>query len=120
MRKKFFKAEKYRVRDRSEMATETGDRFGAFEILANGVGMLRVIASEGDEEIHWEHVSVSLHHRCPTWEEMCMVKRLFWEDSETVLQFHPKQEKYINQHEFVLHLWKLRGVDHKLPPSKCV
>ena len=25
----------------------------------------------------WEHVSVSLRNRCPTWDEMCLVKDIF-------------------------------------------
>ena len=37
---------------------------------------IAVIASWGGG---WEHVSVSLARRCPTWEEMCMVKDIFWE-----------------------------------------
>lgn len=28
----------------------------------------------------WEHVSVSLRNRCPTWDEMCLVKDIFWRD----------------------------------------
>ena len=36
---------------------------------------IAVIASWGGG---WEHVSVSLARRCPTWEEMCMVKDIFW------------------------------------------
>lgn len=35
---------------------------------------LAVIASIEDG---WEHVSVSLGHRCPTWYEMCFVKKSF-------------------------------------------
>lgn len=45
-----------------------------------------IIASWGGG---WEHVSVSLSNRCPTWEEMCMVKDIFWGEDECVIQFHP-------------------------------
>lgn len=63
----------------------------------------------------WEHVSVSLYNRLPTWDEMCLVKSLFWDEEETVIQFHPKKSQYVNQHPFCLHLWKKIGVDAELP-----
>lgn len=56
-----------------------------------------IIASWGGG---WEHVSVSLNNRCPTWEEMCMVKDIFWGEDECVIQFHPP--KSANQHPSVL------------------
>lgn len=54
---------------------------------------LKVIACDGtDAEARgWEHVSVSVRHRTPNWTEMCWVKDLFWEDDETVIQFHPRK-----------------------------
>lgn len=54
----------------------------------------------------WEHVSVSCRNRCPNWEEMTFVKRLFFDDTETVIQFHPPESDYVNHHPFCLHLWK--------------
>lgn len=121
MRHQFLSSiEKGRIRS-GGFGSERGDRFGAFELHCRNTELF-VIVSSGDEEINWEHVSVSIPKclRCPTWEEMCFVKEAFWTDSETVLQFHPKRSEYVNQHPFTLHLWKLRGVDHKLPPLKCV
>ena len=113
MRKRFVKAERYRVQNLGEWSTQKGDRFGAFEIPTPN-GLLWVIMSDATDEIPWEHVSVSLEDRCPTWEEMCWIKQLFWNEEETVLQFHPKKSQY------VLHLWRLRGADHKLPPLEAV
>lgn len=67
----------------------------------------------------WEHVSVSVVDRCPTWLEMKLVKEIFWDPGELVIQFHPPQKQYINNNEFVLHLWKSpRRI--KLPPSDLV
>lgn len=67
----------------------------------------------------WEHVSVSLPHRCPTWDEMVFVKDLFWNEDETVIQFHPKKSEYVNNMPYCLHLWKpLKELE--LPPSLCV
>jgi hypothetical protein len=60
---------------------------GAFLIPSPGTrAMLQVIASDG---AGWEHVSVSLKVRLPTWTEMSYVKDLFWGEEETVLQLHP-------------------------------
>ena len=56
-----------------------------------------------------EHVSVSLRRRCPTWDEMCMVKDIFWADEECVVQFHPPKSKYVNFHPYCLHLWRKVG-----------
>ena len=102
--------------------TPVGATYGYFEI--NG---LRIISSgdkrQGDDEselYQWEHVSVSLPNRIPTWTEMCFVKELFWDDSETVLQFHPPKSEYVNDMPFCLHLWKKSGVNAELPPMECV
>ncbi len=95
---------------------ETDDTFGMtgmFHILHEGV-TLRVISSEN---MGWEHVSVSLTNRCPTWAEMCFVKSLFWEDEEAVVQFHPKKKDYVNYHPHCLHMWKRSGLDWDTPPK---
>lgn len=80
---------------------------GAFEIPSqNPLGQqsfLRVIASDGGG---WDHVSVSLIDRCPTWDEMCFVKDFFFEPEETVVQYHPKASEYVNCHPYCLHLWR--------------
>ena len=96
---------------------------GSFSIRFVGA-KLTVIASDGDEEacglekghwgpIQWEHVSVSTLSRCPTWLEMCHVKRLFWGPDDCVLQFHPPESDYVNNHPFVLHMW--RPIDSEIP-----
>jgi hypothetical protein len=75
-----------------------------------------VIASWG---MGWEHVSVSIpqQQRCPIWSEMCYIKSLFWNDDETVIQYHPAKQDYVNFHPFVLHLWKPIGIELPKPPS---
>lgn len=75
---------------------------------------MKVVASDGGG---WDHVSVSLPNRCPNWEEMCFVKDLFWDDEETVLQFHPKKSEYVNRCATCLHLWKPHSVEIELPPK---
>lgn len=81
-------------------------------------GEARPDGSDGLER--WEHVSVSREDRCPTWEEMCMVKALFWEDEETVIQIHPPKSQYVNRHKFCLHLWRYVGVEQQLPPRHLI
>lgn len=72
--------------------------------------MLRVIASAGDD---WDHVSVSTESRCPTWEEMAEIKRLFFNDDECAVEYHVPTADHINVHPYTLHLW--RPVKEVLP-----
>jgi hypothetical protein len=81
------------------------------------INHLHVVVSWGDG---WEHVSVSLHHRCPTWDEMVFVKSLFWSDDECVIQYHPPKSEYVNCHPYCLHLWKPIDVAIPMPPTYMV
>lgn len=72
------------------------------------------IASDG---AGWEHVSVSLPDRCPTWEELCAVKNLFWDEDDCVMQLHPPKSDYVNNHSYCLHLWRPIGIEIPVPPS---
>ena len=65
----------------------------------------------------WEHVSVSRRDRCPTWDEMCLVKALFWDEEDCVIQYHPPRSEYVNNHPNCLHLWRPIGVSLPMPPS---
>lgn len=76
------------------------------------------IASDGEG---YEHVSVSKKHisgttRIPTWRNMCSVKDYFWDEEDTVIQFHPKKSQYKDVHLNVLHLWRKIGTEYELPP----
>jgi hypothetical protein len=62
-----------------------------------------VIASSG---MGWDHVSVSRKNRCPNWEEMEKVKRLFFKDDEAAMQLHVPPAQHINVHPYCLHLWR--------------
>lgn len=82
-----------------------GDEFaGVFNVpvLSTGI-MLHVIASSGEG---WDHVSVSLPDRCPTWEEMVYVKRAFFSKNEWAMELHPPEAKNISKHPFCLHIWR--------------
>lgn len=97
-----------------------GDTFGWFKLLCPATGcLLNVIAADGSET-RFDHVSVSLKDRTPTWEEMAWVKSLFWDEEELVIEYHPPKSKYINVTSTVLHLWKPLDVEIPLPPAICV
>jgi hypothetical protein len=108
--------EKHRVRTGPLGSDASFGNNGLFKVEYAGSD-LRIIAGDGEG---WDHVSVSLAHRTPTWAEMCYVKNLFFEEEETVLQYHPKKSKYINCHPFVLHLWRKQGEDYELPPRRLI
>jgi hypothetical protein len=108
--------EEHRIRE-GEYGSQPGMLYGAFAIQGPcGMG-LAIISSGTDLEYMWEHVSVSGNRRPPNWEEMCWVKDLFWDDEETVVQFHPPKSEYVNMHPHCLHLWKPLGRDIPRPNS---
>jgi hypothetical protein len=80
----------------------------------------QVIASTG---LGWEHVSITLRQtgkqqfvqRCPTWAEMCYIKDLFWNEDETVVQYHPAKTEHVSVHNFCLHLWRPTEVELPTP-----
>jgi hypothetical protein len=111
----FHYPEPNRVR-KGAFATEPG-RAGLFRVPVRHPDVLRVIASA---EEGWEHVSVSLPHRCPTWTEMCRVKELFWDDDDCVMQLHPPKADWVNNHPYCLHLWCPVGVEIPRPPALMV
>lgn len=98
--------------------------YGFFEVIGPSGRQLRIVASAGDDPdaAGWEHVSVSIDDtaRPPNWSEMCFVKDLFWDEEETVIQFHPPRSEYVNFHPSTLHLWKHKVHAFPLPPSSLV
>lgn len=81
-----------------------------------------VVAHDGVHSVQtgWEHVSVSTEKRCPTWDEMHAIKRLFWNDDETVVQLHVPEAVKIDNHPYVLHMWRKIGGEAELPPPNLV
>lgn len=53
------------------------------------------------------HVSVSPKHKfnIPTWDDMCILKDLFFYEGEEAFQIHPKKKQYVNVKSNCLHLW---------------
>jgi hypothetical protein len=88
----------FRVEQLTRLGGPVGTNSGAFQL-----GALRIISGTGGG---WEHVSVSRIDRCPTWDEMDRVKRLFWRDDEIVMQLHVNNDQKKNVFAYCLHLWR--------------
>jgi hypothetical protein len=106
----FHVPEKYRIQKGPLGTDARSGNNGAFLLPTKADAPFFAIASDGHG---WEHVSVSLPNRSPTWEEMCAVKALFWDEDDTVMQLHPARDQYVNNHPFCLHLW--RPIKHVIP-----
>lgn len=77
----------------------------------------KIVFSIGDD---WDHVSVMVENRCPTWEEMNRVKDIFFYENEKVMQLHPIKKDYINLHPYVLHMWRPQKLEIPTPPKYMV
>ncbi len=93
---------------------------GAFVIPSNVKGRsLVVIASDG---MGWEHVSAHVERGdeqfTPLWDEMCFLKDSFWGPEDCVMQLHPKQSEYVNNHPHTLHLW--RPINQEIPQPESI
>ena len=109
----------YRLRSKvaQDILGDYGDHGnGIFEVLFRG-RFLRVIATNDEG---WDHVSVSLHNRTPTWTEMEFVKRLFFEPHEYAMQLHVPPTQHVNCHPYCLHLWRPQAVPIPVPPKELV
>lgn len=79
----------------------------------------------------WEHMSVTLRQvisrgkhkgvdRCPTWEDMCFLKDMFWGPDECCVQYHPPMQDNISNHNYCLHIWRPSDGVLPAPPSVMV
>ena len=118
--KMFHVPEKYRLklpRADSYFSDESFGNNGVFQLPYRSKTKkcrLHILASDG---LGWEHVSVSLADRTPIWNQMHVVKDLFWDKEDCVVQYHPAEADYINFHPYCLHLWRPIGVEFPVPPS---
>jgi hypothetical protein len=115
MRKNNDKINQYRLRTGYFASTDLDHNNGLFIISRNGK-VLRCIVSD---QLNWDHVSVSIENGKypPTWDDMSFIKDLFFDDEETVIQYHPPKSRYVNIHPGVLHMWRPHGVAIPLPPT---
>ena len=68
----------------------------------------------------WDHVSVSLKTRCPSWDEMCQIKDIFFRKDECCIEYHPAERDYVNLHPYCLHIWKPQKEKVPTPPMRYV
>lgn len=69
----------------------------------------------------WQHVSVSFGanvEKTPSWKTMCLIKDLFFEPEDVVIQFHPAKSMNVNNHPGCLHLWRCTDGREQPMPSK--
>lgn len=130
---------KYRHRTGKLASDDSYGNNGMFNIPHYKISHYQFIVQASDGS-GWEHASVSLlkeettivkqskgNHvkrsqfviveRCPTWEEMCYIKDLFWQETDMVMQYHPAKEDYISMHPYCLHLWRPTDQTVPKPPS---
>jgi hypothetical protein len=100
----FHVPEKYRLTSGHMGSNKSAGNNGMF--IVKSLKLKQPLVVQASDGGGWEHVSVSLQHRCPTWEEMCFIKDLFWDDSDLVVQMHVPAENYVNYHPYCLHLWR--------------
>jgi hypothetical protein len=89
---------------------------GCFCVPREGIE-LKVIASDGGG---WDHISISLEDRCPTWDEMECVRKHFALPHEVWLQFGLPPKDHINCHPYCLHWFRPQYREVKLPPPQFV
>ena len=90
-------------------------RAGVFEIPSPVDRVdLMIIAASSDR---WDHVSVSRRDRCPTWDEMDHIKRMFFKPDETAMQLHLPISDHISIHPHCLHIWMPHDSEIPRPPS---
>ena len=68
-------------------------------------------------QLGWQHLSVSMPSKTPTWDQMCMMKDIFWNKDEVCIEYHPREEDYVNNHPHCLHIWRPTDVEIPTPPS---
>lgn len=115
----------YRIRTGPIGSDDSIGNHGAFVIPRDHSTRLFIVASDGDE-CGWEHVSVHVKYetsrreikmRTPTWEEMCFVKNLFFDLEDAVMQLHPPESEWIDNHPHCLHLWRPEFAEIPRPDS---
>lgn len=116
----FHVPEQHRVRAGRWRSSKDDGNNGAFFVpnhARDGDVPLKVLASDGEG---WDHVSVSLPHRCPTWGEMDRLKNMFWDPEDCVMQLHPPRSQWVSNHPFCLHLWRPQQATIPQPRQRLV
>lgn len=119
--------EKYRLRYTKTHGpmNETWGCCGIFIVPgppASSKGLGRELRCGVSDGSGWEHVSVTIDGTpaskevLPTRKEMAFIKSVFWEPEDWVVEFHPPESQYVNNHKGCLHLWRPLGGEGLLTP----
>lgn len=97
------------------------DHTGTFRVHVCGRSFNVAASIDGlPGEPQYEHVSVTPARdrakSCPTWEEMCAIKDLFFKPEEECVQFHPAKSRDVNIYPYRLHIWRKVGDPAFAPP----
>lgn len=122
--------ERYRVRYKDELGDLRNGKLQ--DVPLQSGALVTIVFSDGCK---WDHVSVSIssyitapvrnkdifrEYRCPTWDEMCEVKEMFFHPAECAIQYHPPLLQYRNAHPYCLHLWRPQKKNIPMPPPDFV
>lgn len=119
----------YRVRTHPVLGSDNSYGNNGFFVMPHYKIALYYFQCQVSDGMGWQHVSITIIkdisssskkkfqmvERCPTWEEMCHIKSLFWDDEESVMQLHPPKSQWVNNHPYCLHLWKPDNIEIPLP-----
>lgn len=113
----FHVPEQYRLKQGMMSSDSSFGNNGAFIVPYRIHGVKQTMVVIASDQMGWEHVSVSREDRTPVWEEMCIVKDMFWDSDDCVIQYHPPKSEYVNNHKHCLHLWRPIGIELPMPQS---
>lgn len=122
------KLNRYRIRSGLYGSDDEAGNNGSFNIPL-GKGCRFFVIASSRKESGWDHVSGHIKRRnkhgrvvarTPSWDEMCLLKSMFFGEEETVVQYHPAKSVYVDCHPHVLHLWRPIGLEMPVPPMKLV
>lgn len=113
----WLQAEPHRLHSKNLPVQHYGDPYGAFLIPGPCGRDLKCIVSS---DLGWDHVSISLENRCPNWQEMEFIKRVFFKDDEWAMQLHAPPSKHISVHPYCLHIWRPHDKEIPIPPPEFI
>ena len=119
-----FKLPEQHRKDNPLLPLNPGDQgAGYFKIPYKAGSYFLCVATSGED---WEHVAVIVAaafkttDRCPSWDEMCFIKSVFWDEEDPAIQIHPPKSQWVNNHPFALHLWRPKKAIIPMPPTEMV
>ena len=99
-------------KDKRFQIVQRGEDGGNGFVTIRGVQFFVIFSFGGG----WDHVSASHRGRCPSWNEMCIIKDIFFREDECCVEYHPDKGNYINFHPYCLHIWRPQKETLPTPP----